>query len=188
MPNLQIDADAFSSGQVSSKLWLCHELENLNIQIPQIVWVYGGWHGIASLLLLARGKFPIKHIRSFDINPECETIADSLLENWVWQQWQFKAVTADCNAIEFNSEIPNLIINCSTEHFTSMKWFDDIPSDTLVALQSNNMIHDDHHCCFDTCDAFADHYKLKNIAFKDQIDFDYPGWQFSRFMIIGTKI
>ena len=109
--NLNVDPDSFSSGQISSKLWLCRELENLDIQRPQIIWVYGGWYGLASLLLLSREKFPVKHIRSFDINPDCESIADSLLENWVWQSWKFKAVTADCNNLEFDNEKPDLIIN-----------------------------------------------------------------------------
>jgi hypothetical protein len=185
MSKIEIDTDAYSSGQISSKLWLCQELENLNLQTPQIIWVYGGWYGIASFLLLSRQKFPIKHIRSFDIDPDCEPIADALLENWIWQQWQFKAITADCNKVDFENEKPDLIINCSTEHFTSTEWFDVIPSGTLVALQSNNMVHEDHHFCFDTCDQFTDAFKLDHVFYKGQLNFDYPTWKFSRFMIIG---
>jgi hypothetical protein len=184
--NVTVYTDAFSSGQISSKLWLCRELENLGFNKPKIVWVYGGWYGLASFLLLSREKFPILHIRSFDIDSNCENIADSLLENWVWQSWKFKAVTADCNNIEFNEEKPDLIINCSTEHFDSQEWFTSIPSGTLLALQSNNMTHEDHCFCFDSCDKFAQFYNLDTL-YKGTLDFSYPTWKFSRFMIIGTK-
>lgn len=184
--NLNVDPDSFSSGQISSKLWLCRELENLDIQRPQIIWVYGGWYGLASLLLLSREKFPVKHIRSFDINPDCESIADSLLENWVWQSWKFKAVTADCNNLEFDKEKPDLIINCSTEHFDSQEWFTSIPSGTKLLLQSNNMQHDDHCFCFDSCEKFSKFYDL-DLDYRGTLDFVYPDWKFSRFMLIGNK-
>ena len=187
MHNITIPTDAFSSGQISSKIWLCRELEKLNIRKPQIVYVYGGWIGVASFLLLTREKYPIKHIRSFDIDAECEVIADQLMENYVWQQWKFKAVTADCNKIDFNTEQPDLVINCSTEHFDSLEWFDAIPEGTLLALQNNDMPHDQHSTCVGGLKEMIERFPLQDIKFTGQMDFCYPTWQFSRFMIIGRK-
>ena len=183
-----LDNDAFSSGQISSKLWLCKEIEKLPITSPQTIWVFGGWYGVASMLLLSRETLPIKSIRSFDLDPICESIADSLLENWVWQEWKFKAMTADCNQIKYNEyNLPDIIINTSTEHFDSMNWFNNIPSNTTVVLQSNNMPHDDHISCFENVDEFVDHFPLTNIFYKGKLDFKYPNWEFSRYMIIGKK-
>jgi len=187
MHSITIPTDAFSSGQISSKIWLCRELENLNIRKPQIVYVYGGWIGVASFLLLTREKYPIKHIRSFDIDAECEVIADHLMENYVWQQWKFKAVTADCNKIDFNAEQPDLVINCSTEHFDSLEWFDAIPDGTLLALQNNDMPHDQHSTCVGGLKEMIERFPLQDIKFTGKMDFSYPTWQFSRFMIIGRK-
>ena len=167
--------DAFSSGQISSKIWLCRELENLHITEPQIVWVYGGWYGIVSLLILSREKFPIKHIRSFDVNPECEPIADTFLENWVWQSWKFKAMTADCNYLDFVHEKPDIIINCSTEHFDSDKWFQRVPVGTLMALQSNNMTHEDHCSCFNSCIDFSKKYNF-NHYIRNYADGSHVEW------------
>jgi hypothetical protein len=187
MPNnVTINRDAFSSGQISSKLWLCEELEKLGISTPQICWVYGGWYGLVSFLLLSRNKFPIKHIRSFDIDPACESVADAIMENWVWKSWKFKAVTADCNKLEFTYEKPDIVINCSTEHFESIDWFKSVPVGTLMVLQSNNMVHEDHWSCFATCDEFTQFFNL-NTLYQGTLDFVYPTWKFSRFMIIGTK-
>ena len=72
-----VDKDAFSSGQIGSKIWLCEELEKLNWS-SELTYIYGGWHGITAFLLLSRGKFQVKKIRSLDLDPTCEAIAEMI--------------------------------------------------------------------------------------------------------------
>jgi hypothetical protein len=186
-----VSRDAFSSGQISSKLWLCSQLERMQYDRPQIIWLYGGWHAMTGMLLLARQIMPISHIRSFDVDPSCESTADSLMENWIWQGWKFKAFTRDCNSIDpISGEYgppPDIVINTSTEHFHSRDWYDRIPSGTMMVLQSNNMPHDDHHDCYDDLESFVSNYGLSPMMYKGQLDFNYPTWNFSRYMIIGRK-
>ena len=93
---MNIDKDAFSSGQIGSKIWLCEELEKIGWQ-SDFTYIYGGWHGITAFLLLSRGIFNVNRIRSIDIDPSAEPIADMINENWVWQEWKFKSFTNDCN-------------------------------------------------------------------------------------------
>lgn len=184
MNNFSIDKDAFSSGQVGSKIWLCEELEKLNWE-SNITYIYGGWHGILGFLLLSRGKFNVNKIRSLDIDPSCESIADMINENWVWQDWRFKAFTQDCNSYE--GQYGDLIINTSTEHFESMDWFDKIPKGTRVILQGNNMPHSEHVVHTETLEDFKKQYQLNNIVFEGKKEFEYPTWSFTRFMLIGFK-
>ena len=40
-----INKDAFSNGQMDSKLWLCRELENLGWD-SKLTRIYAGWYGI----------------------------------------------------------------------------------------------------------------------------------------------
>jgi len=183
---MNVDPSVFSSGQVSSKLWLCTELEKLFDNIPYI-WLYGGWYGMTAFLLYARNKITINKIYSYDLDPECRNIADSFNENWVWQNWKFKAFTMDCNYLEPHVYHPDCIINTSTEHFEEKVWFNNIPKDTLVVLQGNNMIIDEHKSCVESLDQFIDSYPLTETLFSGQKDFTYPQWGFSRFMIIGYK-
>jgi len=182
MENQQLK-DAFSSGQISSKIWLCKELEKTR-WISKSTAIYGGWYGITAFLLLSRSKFKVKKIRSYDVDPACESMADLINENWVWQDWKFKAVTEDCNNIQPQAD---LIINTSTEHFDTNHWFNNIPKGTRVVLQGNNMKHDDHVVNSKNINAFINNYPLSQIKYKGQLDFEYPSWSFSRFMIIGTK-
>jgi hypothetical protein len=179
-----LNKDAFSSGQIGSKLWLCEELEKI-INSVDTIWIYGGWYGLTGFLLSSRNNIQIKEIRSIDIDPACEEIADMINENWKWQQWKFKAVTMNCNKI-----VPtgiDLIINTSTEHFENMDWWNNIPTGTFVVLQGNNMPHEDHVIHSTTLDSFINQYPLTTYYFKGSKEFKYPEWEFTRYMVIGIK-
>jgi hypothetical protein len=178
-----INKDAFSNGQIDSKLWLCQELENLE-WTSELTQIYGGWYGITAFLLLSREKFKVTRIESYDIDPSCQVIADMINENWVFKNWQFKAHTADCNNILTQ---PDLIINTSTEHFDEMDWFHNIKPGTRVILQGNNMPHDDHFIHSQSLKMFIDNYPLTSIYYTGELDFKYPSWGFTRYMIIGVK-
>lgn len=181
---MYINKDAFSSGQIGSKIWLCEQLEKLGWK-SNLTHIYGGWHGVLGFLLLSRNKFDVKRIESYDIDPSCEPIADMLNEYWVWQNWKFKAHTADCNLVKSN--LADLVINTSTEHFDSLLWFNYIPPGTRVILQGNNMPHEDHVIHTNSLEEFKKAYPLSEYAFEGSMDFVYPDWKFTRFMLIGTK-
>jgi len=182
----RVHKDAFSSGQIGSKLWLCEELEKLFNSIDT-VWIYGGWYGVTGFLLLTRNHIKIKNIKSFDLDKDCESVADMINENWVIDNWRFKAFTNNCNNLTFESDTPDLIINTSTEHFNNMNWFNNIPKGIMVALQGNNMPHDDHVIHSANLKQFVDCYPLSKILYRGSKDFVYPEWKFTRYMIIGQK-
>ena len=179
-----INPDAFSSGQIRSKIWLCEELEKLN-WTSSLTYIYGGWYGITAFLLLSRGKFQVDKIRSLDIDPTAQPVADMINETWLSEDWKFKAFTQDCN--NYEGQYGDLIINTSTEHFDRTEWFDRIPVGTAVILQGNNMPHDEHVIHFDTLQDFVDYFSLTKVVYSGSLDFNYPDWSFTRFMVIGFK-
>jgi hypothetical protein len=181
--NMLVNKDSFSNGQIDSKLWLCEELERLKWS-SDLTYIYAGWYGITSFLLLSRGKFQVNKIRSLDLDPSCQPVADMINENWVFKEWKFKAFTQDCN--NFEGQYGDLVINTSTEHFDSMEWFSRLPKGTRVILQGNNMPHDDHFVHSATLDDFVNIYPLSSIAYQGQKEFVYPEWSFTRYMLIGT--
>ena len=191
MHSIAINSDAFSSGQVGSKIWLCENLESSFGPYDQTVWILGGWYGLTAFMLFSRNIIPIKFCRSFDIDPSCEPIADTLLNNWVWQEWKFKAFTHDCNTLNYQSlqygPLPSLVINTSCEHFDRMDWFHQIPTGTKIALQSNNMDHADHFNNINSLDHMKSVYKINKTVFAGEKTFTYPTWSFTRFMLIGIK-
>lgn len=180
---MELNNDVTSSGQITSKLWLCETLENLGWE-SDLTYIYGGWQGMLGFLLLARNKFKVNQIRSYDKDHKCEKVADLLNENWVINNWRFKALTKDCNTIVPDAD---LVINSATEHFISDQWFTNIPTGTRVILQSNNMQHSDHYNTPNNLEEFVTRYPLSKTVFADKINFRYPTWFFDRFMIIGVK-
>ena len=151
-----LNKDAFSNGQIDSKLWLCRELEKLDWS-SKLTHIYGGWYGMLAFLLLSREKFNVERIESFDIDESCASVANMLNENWVIKDDKFRAYTANCNGDYLGDS--DLIINTSAEHFPSMDWFTSIPSGTRVIVQGNNMPHDDHYACSNSLDDFVN-YKV----------------------------
>ena len=178
------NTDAFASGQIDSKLWACRELERLE-WTSELTHIYGGWYGVLAFLLLSREQFKVTKIASYDMDPTCESIADMINENWVSKAWQFKAYTVDCNQTVTGA--PDLVINTSTEHFSSLAWFDAIAPGTRVVLQGNNMPHDDHVVYSKSLTEFKELYNITDVAYEGSLEFNYPTWSFTRYMIIGTK-
>jgi len=186
-----IDKDAFSSGQILSKIWLAEELEfvikKLKFQPPLRILILGGWYGLTNFILQIRSNLNIEKIRSIDLDQDSCENADLINNLWVWQEWKFKSLVDDANYFEYSKEDFNLIINTSVEHIDSKKWFDKIPNDTLVVLQSNNMDHEDHCRNHLSCEDLLLDFPLNKVYFSGEKLFEYPSWSFKRFMIIGKK-
>ena len=189
---IRISKDAYSSGQIESKLWLCREMEKrLNQKEEQTIWILGGWVGLLPFLLLSRENLNIKIIRSFDLDPAYEQTAHLINENWNWRNQQFQAETVDCNNLDYknvsDSIKPGVIINTSVEHFHSKKWFFNIPSGKMVAIQSCNLKHPNHICCAQSVDDLKKQFPFTELLYSGTLDFNYPTNSFSRYMLIGRK-
>lgn len=185
-PN-KMDLEAFSSGQVISKLWLSQELEPIAKEYanPAKIVLVGGWYGLLNFILKARANISIECIRSIDVDADACAIADKINDTWVWQNWKFKSINADAN--QFNYDDYNIVINTSVEHIDTQEWFDRIPRGCLVALQSNDMDHEDHCRNHKSLEEFKNDFALSKLLYSGSRHFEYPEWGFNRFMIIGQK-
>lgn len=188
---MHLDQDAFASGQILSKLWLAETLEDVighqYITDPLRILIIGGWYGQLHLIFRLRKQLRIDYTTSLDIDPEVKDTAEILNETWIWQSRKFSAVTADANEFSYDSKDFNLVINTSVEHIESKKWFENIPAGNLVVLQSNDMIHDDHHNNHRSLQQFVEEYKMTQCFYDGVKAFSYPDQVFKRYMIIGRK-
>ena len=187
-----LNFDAFSSSQIQSKQWLAETLEFVvDEHMPTEregyrIWILAGWYAVTNFILQTRKKIKILEVRSFDIDPSCEEIADKINNLWVWQAWKFKAHTADINELEYKPK-PQIVINSSLEHMLDNKWFDNIPKGTLVCLQASDMHHDDHHVNIRDIRDLMVKYPLDEICYDGVKRFQYDDFAFNRYMIIGFK-
>lgn len=186
-----LDQDAFASGQILSKLWLAETLEDVikheNITDPLKILILGGWYGQLHLIFRIRKRLKIESTVSVDIDPEVQHVAELLNETWVWQFGKFSAVTADANDFVYSPADFNMVINTSVEHMHSTQWFDLVPQGTLTVLQSNNMLHDDHHNTHANLHDFTEEYTINKCYYHGVKQFAYADFSFKRYMLIGRK-
>lgn len=172
--------DAFWSGQLKSKEWLCKELRS---QVNKFVTVdiHGGWVGVLASMLF-QSDVPVTSIRSIDIDPSCEPIAVEMnkLEEMVGK---FRAVTADMCSIRSDADV---VINTSCEHITQEQydlWLSGMPHNSLLVLQSNNYDIPEHIRPAQNLEEFKQQCQLENVLFAGEIELPL----YKRFMIIGKQ-
>jgi hypothetical protein len=190
--NFAFDVDAFSSGQIDSKIWLASALENVldseKIRNRELTaWILAGWYASVAQILYARGRTNI-NFTSYDIDPVATQGAEIYCEPLIRQQ-KFRTVTKNVETLDYRFA-PDIVINTSTEHFLDTKWWDIIPRGTLVALQSNDMVHPGEETQF--CNSVADLLKRYPVdagarSYVGEMKFHFGDWEFTRYMAIGRK-
>jgi len=175
----EFDVDSLSKGQLYSKLWLIKKLKKIRPYYGN-VYLLGGWYAIIAEMLF--NNMNIEKIYSFDLDESCGKIADEININYVIDNWKFKSFVKNINELDFGD--CNTVINTSSEHIKENTWFDNIPKDTLVVIQSNNLTSIKEHVnCVNDLDELKYKYKLSIIYYQGELDLV----SYKRFMIIGIK-
>lgn len=188
--------DCLSQGQLDSKLWITDELIKLDIDLYN-VFIYGGWYGTLAKFMF-ECDLNFNYIRSFDLDPTCHVIAETINRPYVMDGWKFKATTFDIFDITYPliydtlrrdgspvniEELSNTIINTSCEHMYPF-WYDRVPKNTLMILQSNNFDEIDEH--IDTVKSsgmLKSKYPMSTIIYEGERELQ----KFDRYMVIGYK-
>lgn len=193
--------DAFSQGQLDSKLWLIRTLIELDLNLGN-VWILCGWVGVLGyLMILKKDKLNFKKIRSFDIDPNCHFLAEQLNRLAVKDNWLYKASIADVNNLDYSNgqyetlrydnsvkmmtDKANTVINTSCDHMGSNNaWFDSIPPAKVVVLQNNNWKDNEQHDnTVSSLVKFKDRYRFTKLLYAGELDCQI----YTRYMLIGIK-
>jgi hypothetical protein len=192
--------DAFSVGQISSKVWLLDQLEILDLDLRSI-WVLGGWIGSLSYLMFERSKLKFNSIHSFDIDNNCTFLAEALNRTMVKNNWKFKASTLDVNYLYYINFVfdtlksdgtsvminksCDTVINTSCDHMgDNFTWWNNIPVGTLVILQNNDFAEiEDHNNIVHSINEFLNRYPMSELLYSGILDCKL----YNRYMLIGRK-
>lgn len=196
---IEINLDCLSQGQIKSKKWLIDELTKLDLDLGT-VFLCAGWYATLSIMLF-ESKIKIDKIRSFDIDPHCVSIAEIFNKPWVLEDWKFKSGTKNILDINYDfytynvdrsngtpcelSDSPNTIINTSCEHIGDFsKWYNLIPKNKIVILQTNNYIEiEDHVNCSSSLEEFAKQTPMATVFYQGELTLE----KYTRYMRIGIK-
>lgn len=180
------DFNAFSHGQIQSKVWLCENLEP-NLPPYSQVAIMGSWYNTLGLIMLARNEKKYNLIMGVDKDQESVDVANKITDAWsVGMDYKVRNMCADVEKYDFRSY--NVIINTSCEHM-SPTWFSKVQPYQIVCLQSSDMVTDDPGWNISnpnpTLGEFKGKYPMSQILFEGEKLFDYGHLVYKRFMIIG---
>ena len=169
--------ESFWKGQLRSKEWLINHL-SVYVGAPVTIDIYGGWNGVLASMLF-HAAFPIKSIRSIDIDPKCEKTANTMnmIEH---MKGRFHAVTSDMCTLRSDADVA---INTSCEHITQdqyEEWLTCLPYNSLIVLQSNNYHIDEHIRVANSLDEFI---AQSDLEVYEAEELKLP--LYDRYMIIG---
>jgi hypothetical protein len=180
---VRLETDAFSAGQVESKIWAAEELERVAAHTHILrISILGGWYGLLHFILKSRGRQMIEWCRSYDLDPSACSVANVINNTWEMDEWSFRSFPMDANRIDFNDGT-NCVINTATEHFTSNQWFNNIHKGMLCVFQGNDLDIEDHVQRPASLEHFKQMFPLQIILFEGEKKFN----EYTRYMIIGHK-
>ena len=174
--------ESFWKGQIESKTWLIEKMFSvMDSKLDPSIVIYGGWNGVLASLLFQTTYFEPSHITSIDIDPTCETIANTI--NKIEEMTgKFVAVTGDMCNTTLDADV---IINTSCEHITQEQynvWLAKQPN-VLLVLQSNNYDIEEHVRTARNLEQFKEQSNLSVILWEGILELPL----YTRYMIIGKK-
>ena len=203
--------DAFSRGQLRSKLWVSDTINSLDLDLGNMVYVCAGWYGVLPAILFERNK--VENILSFDSDASTDNPADTLNKEQTIDGLKFKAVVQDIHSLKYKNESFDVnhyqytemtefkitkqsmpakmdatcVINTSCEHIVDFdKWLDGIPDGMLVIMQNNDFDDEDHEHAEGTVNSleeFKEKLNLSEILYEGELALE----EYNRYMLIGHK-
>lgn len=185
----RLNFDAFSHGQIKSKLWLCQMLELAPIASePVNLEVYGSWYGSLVFSLLIRERLRIKSVNFYDLDSAALEISKKLHNYWlVENKLSFSFNVQNCQYLVPRLSGNSVIINSSCEHFADLTWWHNLPTGTFFALQGTDMPHVEHISPISSLDSWLKSLAPNKVFYSGVQRTEYPNFSFNRYMVLGYK-
>jgi hypothetical protein len=177
--------DSLYWGQMASKGWLINNLKNY-IESPVEVYIFGGWIGLLASMLFQSNTSILK-ITNIDIDAKCFELS-KIANKTFYDQKKFLPIIEDMALYQYcKNNYPKIIINTSTEHVDQEiynKWYTNIPKDSLIVIQGNNMFSmSDHTRCSYSLEEFKKQNLVSNELYSGEIKIN----KYTRYMSIWRK-
>ncbi len=191
---LNIPSDAFSHGQIKSKLWLAKELscwseKHMDKGIRYELNWYGSWVGMGPFLLFCQANLRFSKVNLFDLDQEALAVSKALLNFWHCEGVEINLINQDMGKATESGAASRLFINTACEHVSDEQWLKNISAGSFVLLQSTDMKHVEHINSPKNFEDFLLKYSPHiHTLESDAIHFTYPDKEFFRFMLFGRKL
>lgn len=165
---------SFTKDLVFNKLWIIRELEKLNRPLG-VVYVLGSWYGNMGILL-AKSNLKFNYVVNVDIDASVVNKSQKIAE-LLGLAGKVEPLIKDANTCKYRELDSNgIVINASCHDMENAGWYDNIPNNTLVVLQSRNDVDHD-----------LDQYQLNEVLYNGKLNLQDPQTKYVSYLRIGVK-
>lgn len=194
MENIFDTHESFYHGLVKSKLWLCEQLElasyRENLQKPTL-HILGCWDNLLAFMLLTRRPTYYNTVYGYDIDPKAISNANKVCDMWKHESPKVYNYIQDVNNYDYSIHTNSIFVNCSIDQMDNNNWYNSVPKDSLVCIQTTNMKDPEFPWYIkqttNSLDELVDRFKLSNLIYSGVTSIQYETNGYKRYMIIGTK-
>ena len=175
-------AGSFTRDLIASKVWLLTELARIAPQVGTI-YVLGSWYGNLGVLLALDPVIQYKKLINVETDKKFLQASRRIHNHLGMDNTEY--MLADANTLDYIQLGNNgVVINTSLTDMKGQDWFNNIPTGTLVAMQSRD--HDPGNASHSTQD-IIDRYPLTEIIYDGKLKLADPETKYTRYMVIGIK-
>ena len=186
--------ESFYHGLIKSKIWLCEELEIVMysefIKNPTL-HVLGCWDNLMAFMLLTRKPEFYSTVYGYDINPEAINTANRVCDMWLYEKPHVYNRVQDVNDYDYSSHTNSVFINCSIDQMDSNKWYETVPDNSIVCIQTTNMTDPDFPWYIKqttgSLDELINKFNFTKLIYSGEKNIQFQKDGYKRFMIIGCK-
>jgi hypothetical protein len=173
---------SFTHDLIKSKVWLLSELAHITPQVGTI-YVLGSWYGNLGVLLALDPVIRYKRLINVEKNKKFLQASERIQDHVGMANTEY--MFTDANDLDYRQlGTDGIVINTSLTGMQGQTWFNNIPTGTLVVLQSrDNDPGDAVHSKQD----IIDRYPLSEIIYDGELQLQDPETEYTRYMVIGIK-
>jgi hypothetical protein len=145
---------------------------------------------MAFMLLTRKPEF-YNTVYGYDINPEAINTANRICDMWLYEKPHVYNRVQDVNDYDYSSHTNSIFINCSIDQMDSNKWYETVPNNSIVCIQTTNMTDPDFPWYIKQTtgspDDLINKFNFTKLIYSGEKHIQFQKDGYKRFMIIGCK-
>jgi hypothetical protein len=175
-------AGSFTRDLTTSKVWLLSELEKIQ-QDFTTAYILGSWYGNLALYMTLQPSIDVDKIILVEKNQQFLSTSQQILDRVGADNVEY--MLADSNQLDYRQLGNNgVVINTSLTDMPGQRWFESIPTGTMVVLQGRDQ---DPNKNFETTQDIEQQFPLSQTLYRGSLDLEDPETKYTRHMVIGVK-
>jgi hypothetical protein len=173
---------SFTRDLIASKVWLLQELARIAPQVGTI-YVLGSWYGNLGVLLALDPVIKYKRLINIETDKKFLQASERIQDHLGMGNTEY--MLKDANNLDYRQlGKDGVVVNTSLTDMAGQAWFNNIPSGTLVVMQSRD--HDPGNAAHSTQD-IIDRFPLSEVIYDGELKLHDPETEYTRYMVIGIK-